>query len=95
MICGVGGTVRAAGKLYNDIFDLSSSNSIMESEKLSRMLVLYEINSRDFSRRILMITPDRIHTIIPGMILLNIIAKKQQKRKNSDKQIWRQRRIFI
>jgi exopolyphosphatase/guanosine-5'-triphosphate,3'-diphosphate pyrophosphatase len=78
VICGIGGTVRAARKLYNELYSLPCDNATMETENLSRMLAFYKENGRDFSRKILEIAPDRIHTIIPGMIILNTIAKKSR-----------------
>lgn len=74
-ICGVGGSVRAARKLYNEIFDLPSENLEMEPGKLDRLFSLFETDQKAVYRSILQIAPDRIHTIIPGMIILNTIAK--------------------
>jgi len=80
VICGVGGTIRAAGKLYNDIYELSGENMVMESDKLGKMLALYKNNGKDILHRILQIAPERIHTILPGMMILNAIAKSSKSR---------------
>jgi exopolyphosphatase / guanosine-5'-triphosphate,3'-diphosphate pyrophosphatase len=69
-----GGTAQAARKLYNDIYDLSFDNNVMQADKLSNMLTKYNEERRDIIQRIKLLTPDRIHTIIPGIVALQTIA---------------------
>ncbi|UOO36760.1 phosphatase [Oscillospiraceae bacterium CM] len=71
----VGGTAKTACKLYDDFYDLPTSNVIMETPKFEALLQAYNDNSSGFSRRILQVEPERFHTIIPGMVVLNTIAK--------------------
>ncbi|MEL4105795.1 phosphatase [Oscillospiraceae bacterium WX1] len=71
----VGGTAETACKLYDDFYDLPISNVIMETPKFNALLQAYKDNGGDFSRRILQVEPERFHTIIPGMVVLNAIAK--------------------
>lgn len=74
ILCGVGGTTRAACKLINDYCDLPLSNRSVGPDQLKKLLKsLYR--DEDGLDRILRVVPDRIHTIIPGMILLRTIAK--------------------
>lgn len=75
IICGVGGTVRATCKLSNDIFELPSSNRQLDVENVKKILQLYNKNKKEFLLKILQIAPDRLHTIIPGMVVLKTISK--------------------
>ena len=75
VIFGIGGTVRAVRKLYNDYYKLPKGNTDMEAVLFGEFLHAYKSNREDFIRRILQLSPERIHTIIPGMILLKTIAK--------------------
>lgn len=75
LLCGVGGTTRAACKLINDYFDLPLSNRSVEPRQLKKVLKDFYKNTDGGVERILRIVPDRLHTIIPGMLLLRTIAK--------------------
>ena len=73
-ICGVGGTIRAAGKLNNDLLESEAKNTV-DSKHLEKLLKLLKRRNKETYRRILRVVPDRIHTIIPGMLILNEIAR--------------------
>ncbi|MGN0157782.1 MAG: hypothetical protein ACI39W_01355 [Brotaphodocola sp.] len=73
-ILGVGGSNRACLKLYNNYYKLDDSNRKMECEKIHTMLAAFCANNKMFMRRILKIVPDRIHTVIPGMLVLDEIC---------------------
>ena len=70
---GVGGTNRACLKLYNEYFDCSVDNTVMECDKIKELLNELRHGKKAGMARILKIVPDRIHTIIPGMIVLDTI----------------------
>ncbi|WP_019241246.1 MULTISPECIES: Ppx/GppA phosphatase family protein [Bacillus] len=74
VICGVGGTVRATKKIYHDLHELDSSNDL-QVNYIKDMLALFKKADKSTLRRILRVVPDRIHTIIPGMIILDTIAE--------------------
>jgi exopolyphosphatase/guanosine-5'-triphosphate,3'-diphosphate pyrophosphatase len=74
-ILGVGGTNRACMKLYNDYYNLSSTNSEMECDKIPELLEAISGGEKKDVNKILKIIPDRIHTIIPGMLILDEIQK--------------------
>lgn len=80
-ICGVGGTVRAARKIYNDMFAMSPENMVMDSEKLSKILSIYKKDQNSVMRRVMQLAPDRIHTVITGMIVLTTVAKEFKAKK--------------
>lgn len=75
MILGVGGTNRACMKLYNDYFECETDNTIMETEKITEMLENIGNGEKSGMKKILKIVPDRIHTIIPGIIVIDEINK--------------------
>ena len=74
-ICGIGGTIRGTLKLCNDIFNLSDSNKIIEVNQLDIVLDMLRNADKTTIRRIIQAVPERIHTIIPGMIELAALAK--------------------
>lgn len=75
MLCGVGGTSRAACKLSNDYFDMPLSNRSLEPYHIKKLIkTVYD--DEEGVNRILRVVPERIHTIIPGMIILRTIAKQ-------------------
>jgi exopolyphosphatase / guanosine-5'-triphosphate,3'-diphosphate pyrophosphatase len=74
ILCGVGGTTRAACKLVNDYFNIPLSNRTVDPQQLKTLLKSF-YHDKDGVGRILRVVPERIHTIIPGLILLRTIAK--------------------
>lgn len=81
-IC-VRGTAEAARDLYNDIYDLAD-NHVLDSEKLAHVLMKYNEERRDINKRIKNLCPDRIHTLVPGMTILNTLAG-----------LWHSRYIYV
>jgi exopolyphosphatase/guanosine-5'-triphosphate,3'-diphosphate pyrophosphatase len=74
-LCGVGGTIRATRMLYNEIMGLSQENAELEVAGVERLIRLFEEDQRAFYRHVLQLAPERIHTILPGMLILSTIAK--------------------
>ena len=80
IICGVGGTCRAANKLNIDMFRLPLENSTIKFPNLKRMVRILEnkeketvsIETLDIMLRVV---PDRVRTLLPGMIVLETVAK--------------------
>ncbi|MGO3018113.1 MAG: Ppx/GppA phosphatase family protein [Anaerococcus sp.] len=76
LLCAVGGSARASLKLYNEYFDIDTSNISMESDKLNKLIKeVIDMEDRKALNLILSVKGDRIHTLTPGMIILNTIAK--------------------
>ena len=74
-LCADGGSARATLDLYNEFYNLNSSNAFMKRDKLKDMLDdILEMNSRNTLDIIISVKADRIHTLLPGMIILNRIA---------------------
>lgn len=73
--CGVGGTVRAACKLSNLFFDKPLDNRVLPTNELHQMLKRLKKPRRDDLHLLLKAAPDRIHTLIPGMLILDTVAR--------------------
>ncbi len=76
VVLGVGGTNRATGKLYNEVYEKKVYNKEMKCSSIAEILDDFSENKEKASRRILKIVPERIHTIIPGMIIMDEINKR-------------------
>ncbi len=74
-ICGVGGTIRAASQVANHFFCRSDDYRIITIEELRMLLKRIRKPDSDNIHELLKIVPDRIHTIIPGLIVLETISK--------------------
>ncbi|MDY6064849.1 MAG: exopolyphosphatase [Finegoldia sp.] len=76
ILCAVGGSARACGKLYNSYFGKDPDNLIIVKEDLDRLIdEVTEMTDKEKFDLIIKIKADRIHTLIPGMIILTTIAK--------------------
>lgn len=75
-ICGVGGTIRAAHALAKDLFDLPKDRAQLDIAHVRKVLARAKrAEQRELVRALVPVVPDRIHTILPGMIILSTIAK--------------------
>lgn len=74
LICGVGGTIRATRELNNDLFSNVEYNKQIETQHLKELFNLYLNESHQFIKTIIKVAPDRLHTILPGMIILDTLA---------------------
>ncbi|WP_416335002.1 exopolyphosphatase [Anaerococcus sp. DFU013_CI05] len=76
LLCAVGGTARATLKYYNDYYNEANYNTVMVASKLNDMVKeVIGRQPRDILDSILAVKPDRVHTLLPGMIILNRLAK--------------------
>ncbi len=73
-ICGIGGTIRGISKLNNSLYQLPGSNHIVETSHIKEILASVKNSHRKTITPILHNVPDRIHTIVPGMIIVDTIA---------------------
>lgn len=77
-ICGIGGTCKGARALYNEMYLQDSTNETIPTIKIPEMIAHFTRGQKllDIDITTLLKTvPDRLHTIIPGMIIANEIAK--------------------
>ena len=75
-IVGIGGTIRAVKKFNNDHFELPKDNAEIMTSYIHEMLHGLQGGDRKTLRKILQVTPDRVHTLIPGMLILDTICEK-------------------
>ncbi len=76
LLCAVGGSARASLKVYNEYYELAPYNTTMDKVKFNAMLrEVIERQPREILNAILAVKPDRVHTLLPGMAILNRIAK--------------------
>ena len=72
VICGVGGSIRAAVKVYNEIFPTLPKGRV----QISSLASLLKVRKDILAKAILKTAPERIHTFVPGLVLLCTIAQK-------------------
>ena len=72
VICGVGGSIRAAVKVYNEIFPTLPKGRV----QISSLASLLKVRKDILAKAILKTAPERIHTFVPGLVLLCTIARK-------------------
>ncbi|WP_294468253.1 hypothetical protein [uncultured Anaerofustis sp.] len=75
-ICMIGGTAYSLLKLINNHFDLNKDNKVIQ---LSKFKELKKVLLNDYSKAkelIIKSCPDRVHTIIPGILILDSIIDK-------------------
>ncbi len=73
-ICGVGGTFRGISKLNNSIYNLPGCHIEIEASHIKAILASIKNSHKDTLAPILRNIPDRIHTIVPGMIIADTIT---------------------
>ena len=74
-ICGVGGTVRAACKVANLLFQRSEDCRVLTAGDLRDLLSHLKDPCREDLHLLLKAAPDRIHTLVPGLIVLDTLAR--------------------
>lgn len=74
-MCGVGGTVRATRKLSIEFTQNEKPNKEMEIGDIKGVIKELEGDDKETIDKILQIIPERIHTIMPGIIILNAVTK--------------------
>ena len=74
-LCGVGGTVRAVAKLCNDVYGRDPELRTMSARELKDLYKLLKKGGKDTLRQLLRSAPDRVHTLLPGLIILNAVVK--------------------
>ena len=76
LLVGVGGTARSLGKIMNAVGKHSKDNKNFSISELNRTVEILEARDEKARDLILNKCPDRVHTIIPGAILVRSLAKK-------------------
>ena len=76
LMCGVGGTARAALSLLKYMGAIDKNQEKFDSFKYADLLQMYTTDTRRFVRQLLKTSPDRIHTFLPGLVILNTVVKR-------------------
>ena len=80
IVCGVGGTVRAASKLNNYLFQLPIPHLPIKAPNIKKILKLLENDEGEAIpvetlEVLLKVVPERVRTVLPGMIILYTLVK--------------------
>ena len=78
-IAGIGGTFKGAAALYNALYEKPFGNVKMEASRLAALIERFtdEHGINEAMTAMLMKTvPDRIHTVIPGLIIAEVLAAR-------------------
>lgn len=74
-LCGVGGTARAALKIANVYHRLPKDNRMLVCSQVSEVCQALERGDKKARDLVLRVCPERVHTIIPGMLLLDTLGE--------------------
>lgn len=77
-IAAVGGSARAALKLARTVFQLPQTCRTVTAEQLDEVFSLLRSDQRTATDLILKSAPERLHTLIPGLMILRYIVKTVQ-----------------
>ena len=70
---GIGGSIRSAAKVYGDLCNNGNRLDYLLPEHIDAILQRYDKDSGAFAHAALHTIPDRIHTFIPGCIIIREI----------------------
>ncbi len=80
MVC-IGGTARAMLKLARKVFALPASQNYITAQQMEELCDMLFEADKAACDLILKLAPERIHTLIPGMMILRYIARRFQASK--------------
>lgn len=75
VIYGIGGSARATLELINDLNGFPADNKEYEYRQLKKLLNTFENDDKKIVKKILKISPERIHTLVPGALVLKTISE--------------------
>ena len=78
-IAGIGGTFKGAAALYNALFDEPFENTKMETSRIPEIIQRFDGGhglNEDMIAILMKTVPDRIHTVIPGLIIAEVLAER-------------------
>ncbi len=70
---GVGGSVRAVARIYGEALGDGKRPDVMEAMQVKDLLAFAQRDPSGFAHAALRVTPDRVHTALPGCILLDVV----------------------
>lgn len=78
-VIGIGGTFKGATALYNAMFNQPASNVRMETRRFMTMISALQRDqgmTQELAILLMRTVPDRIRTIVPGLILADELARR-------------------
>lgn len=72
---GVGGAVRAAAKMLAEV-DRTPRPQLITPDDLDRIVALYRDDPGSFAHLAVKATPDRVHTLLPGCLILRRVLRE-------------------
>ncbi len=76
VVCGVGGTARALLQLIQEQDKLPTDNRSFTMDQFRQLKKSLLKRDETAKKRILRVCPERVHTIVPGMLILDAILKQ-------------------
>lgn len=77
-VVGIGGSIRATKNMNNSVFELPKENNVIIAEDVPKLLKQFKGTENEVLRKVLKVSPDRVHTLIPGMIVMNTVCEYVQ-----------------
>ena len=74
-VVGIGGSIRATKNMNNIVFGLPKENNVIIAEDVPKLLKQFKGEENEVLKTVLKVSPDRVHTLIPGMIVMNTVCK--------------------
>ena len=81
MMLGIGGTFKGTRALYNGIYNFDKKNLLMEAGALEKMIQHFsQLEEIGYEDAVLLMkqVPDRINTIVPGMVIAKVLTEHFQ-----------------
>lgn len=78
-VVGIGGTFKGATALYNAMFNQPASNVRVETRRFMTMISALQRDqgmTQELAILLMRTVPDRIRTIVPGLILADVLARR-------------------
>jgi exopolyphosphatase/guanosine-5'-triphosphate,3'-diphosphate pyrophosphatase len=73
-MCGVGGNIRAMGKILVDLNLIKSKKGLINIKLISKLKMKFKPEKKDTYTEILQVKPSRIHTFVPALIIVESIS---------------------
>lgn len=77
-IVGIGGTFKGGTALYNELFNQPRTNAIIDTRRIKTIISTFQGNDLSEEQTIMLMrtVPDRIGTVIPGLIIADTLATR-------------------
>ncbi|BDZ71001.1 phosphatase [Methanobacterium petrolearium] len=73
-MCGVGGNIRAMGKILVDLKLIKSKKGLIDIKLIKKLKMEFKPEKKDTYTEILQVKPSRIHTFVPALIIVESIS---------------------